>query len=73
MIYLEQPVYLTIWKDLNKEKRKEHILMIEPKKWGGWLSVCFFDVGLRAFGAQAVRFQHIFLPILSILDILDNP
>ena len=22
--HLEQPVYLAIWKDLNKEKRKEH-------------------------------------------------
>ena len=28
--HLEQPVYLAIWKDLNKEKRKEHRKKIEP-------------------------------------------
>ena len=24
MTHMEQPVYLAIWKDLNKKKRKEH-------------------------------------------------
>ena len=30
VIHLEQPVYLAIWKDLNKEKRIEHRKTIEP-------------------------------------------
>ena len=42
------------WKDLNKDKRKEqrnnNILI-----WGGLSSVSIFYVGLRAFGAQAMR------------------
>ena len=28
--HMEQPVYLAIWKDLNKKKRKEHRKKIEP-------------------------------------------
>ena len=53
VIHLEQPVYLTTWKDLNKEKRKEHKIKIEPKKWGGWSCVCFFSP--PAFEPSALR------------------
>ena len=28
--HMEQPVYLAIWKDLNKKKRREHRKKIEP-------------------------------------------
>ena len=44
--HLEQPVYLATWKDLNKEKRKEHRKKIEPYKWGGWSSVSYFLLAL---------------------------
>ena len=40
--HMEQPVYLAIWKELDKKKRKGHRKQIEPQKWGGWLSVSFF-------------------------------
>ena len=53
VIHLEQSVYLTTWKDLNKEKRKEHKIKIEPKKWGGWSCVCFFSP--PAFEPSALR------------------
>ena len=59
-----------------KLERFEHWKNKEQRKWLDQIvgedgrTCTIFNVGLRAFGAQAVRFQHIFLPILSILDIL---
>ena len=52
VIHLEQSVYLTIWKDLNKGERKEQRNKIKLLKLGGLSGAC-----LRTFGAQAVRTQ----------------
>ena len=46
--------------------------MIGSDSKEGWSNVCrFFYIGLCAFGAQAVRFQYIVLPIVSLFDTLD--
>ena len=53
VIHLEQSVYLTIWKDLNKEERKEQRNKIKLLKLGELSGAC-----LCTFGAQAVRTQN---------------
>ena len=53
MIHLKQSFYLAIWKDLNKEERKEQRNKIKLLKLGGLSGAC-----LCTFGAQAVRTQN---------------
>ena len=61
MIRLEQSVHLAIWKDLNKgcilTKRTQKNQKIRLNYCNGedGRAVAFFNVCLRAFGAQAVR------------------
>ena len=49
MIHLEQfAVYLALWKDLNKDKRKQQRNKILLLKLEGWSSACFFLPQLSA-------------------------
>ena len=69
--HMEQPVYLAIWKDLNKNKRKEH-------KKKGWTiemgrMVERFPFLLQAFAPSALRLYWMYFSLFFVcLSILDN-
>ena len=44
-------VILSVWKDFNKEKRKNKGIRFNYWNGGGLLSTCFFYIGFRIFGA----------------------
>jgi len=64
---MEQPVYLAIWKDLNKKKRKEHKKKDETIKMGRMVEPFLFL--LQTFAPSALRLYFpLFLVCVSILD-----
>ena len=58
MTHLEQPVYLAKWKDLNREKRKEHKKRLNNRNGEDGRAFPFYSAVLRASGAQAARVQN---------------
>ena len=62
--HMEQPVYLAIWKDLNKKKRKEHRKRLNHRNGEDGWAFPFFIASLRAFGAQAVL--YVFFPLFCL-------
>ena len=71
--HLEQLVYLVKWKDLNKEKRNNTEKRLNNRNREDGRAFPFLSAGLRAFGAQAVRLQNVFFPMLQkSLTILES-
>ena len=69
--HMEQPVYLAIWKDLNKNKRKEH----KKKDWTIEMGrmVERFPFLLQAFAPSALRLYWMYFSLFFVcLSILDN-
>jgi len=58
--HLKQPVYLSTWKDFNKEKRKYTEKRLNHRNGEDGRALPFFAAGLCAFSAQAVRMQNVF-------------
>jgi hypothetical protein len=71
--HLEQPVYLPTWKDLKKRKEKNTEKRLNQRSGEDGRAFPFFPSDLRAFGAQAVRLQTVFFPMLQAsLTILES-